>query len=182
MVYPLATRTWSPTLCHASQCCASTGYHDSAAMISNEQNGRHGRELWFCEFTVCSKSHRKPWLQAHQESSLCECLRRVASYQGTWVGSKDGVLKIRTSSGLHIVLPATLWAVAFGDAHGSIKVGHLRTPQTLAHLQRHWWWPQMRLTVIYWVRNCQNCGSRKARPTRVIASLRSVEIGGLCDR
>ncbi|KAE8952704.1 hypothetical protein PR001_g33177, partial [Phytophthora rubi] len=75
-----------------------------------------------------------------------------------------------------------LWAVAFKEHHDSVWAGHLRAPHTYARIAQVYWWPDLQQQVRRWVRGCQECGSRKARPREVVPPLRSLRGGEVGDR
>ncbi|KAE9008012.1 hypothetical protein PR001_g16815 [Phytophthora rubi] len=75
-----------------------------------------------------------------------------------------------------------LWAVVFKEHHDSVWAGHLRAPHTYERIARTYWWPGLQAEVKRWVRGCQECGSRKARPREVIPPLRSLKGGDVGDR
>ena len=58
----------------------------------------------------------------------------------------------------------------------------MRTRQTLARVGRHYWWPQQKTAVKWWVRSFRDCGSRKVKLRQVVPPLRSLGAGRLCER
>lgn len=124
-----------------------------------------------------------PTIAEHQTNSvMCSSLADVGTYQQMRVWRQDGLWCIATPDGCRVVLPPSLWPIAFKECHDSIWSGHLREKQTLDRMSRSFWWPRMRRAVRDWVQACQDCGSRKARPSQVVPPLRSITVGDLCDR
>ncbi|KAE9106200.1 hypothetical protein PF010_g12700 [Phytophthora fragariae] len=95
---------------------------------------------------------------------------------------RHGLALIVAKGGKRVILPPMLWAVVFKEAHDSVWAGHLRAPHTHARIARVYWWPGLRREVKQWVRGCQECGSRKARPREVVPPLRSIRGGDVGDR
>ncbi|DBA05223.1 TPA: LOW QUALITY PROTEIN: hypothetical protein N0F65_005073 [Lagenidium giganteum] len=62
----------------------------------------------------------------HQATiGLCCSSVRANCHQGQRIWREsDGVVKIETMEGIKTVLPASLWALAFEEAHGSVWSGH----------------------------------------------------------
>lgn len=79
----------------------------------------------------------------------------VGGYKKGLLRTVDGALTARTDEGRLTVLMADLWATGFPEAHESIWVGHLRTPQTLARLKPNFWLLQMRAAVVSRLSSCQ---------------------------
>ena len=94
----------------------------------------------------------------------------------------DGIIVINQESGWKVILPPELWATAMKHCHGSIWAGHLKVTSTLERIKRRYWWPGMREVVTAWVRSCQDCGSRKARPKDIIPPLRPIKAGAINER
>ncbi|KAF1332497.1 Enzymatic polyprotein, partial [Globisporangium splendens] len=120
--------------------------------------------------------------EEQSSSNMCSALQQASSYRGYLIGRVNGLLRIKTPEGVKIVSPTSLWPYAFKEAHNSVWAGHLKVPQTQARLRTSYWWPRMRKSVSAWVTGCQDCGSRKARPAQIIPPLRSIKVGGICDR
>ncbi|GMG16605.1 unnamed protein product [Phytophthora fragariaefolia] len=93
-----------------------------------------------------------------------------------------GLIVIRTPRGRRVILPPSLWPVVFKDCHDSVWAGHLRATHTYARIAQLYWWSNLQREVKSWVRGCQECGSRKARPREVIPPLRSLGGGDAGDR
>lgn len=122
-------------------------------------------------------------LQAQKSSELCIALEKACNYRGQWVGQHQGLLRVRQMDGKYkIVLPPALWPRVFEIYHDSIYAGHLRAPQLYHRVATLYWWPGMREAAYNWVMSCHDCGSRKARPQKIVPPLRSLGIGVLCDR
>eukprot|EP00644_Phytophthora_capsici_P014959 jgi/Phyca11/131662/e_gw1.109.31.1 len=98
------------------------------------------------------------------------------------VTTSYGLAVIETTDGTRVILPPALWALAFKECHDSVWAGHLRTTHTQARVAQIYWWPNLAREVRRWVRGCQECGSRKARPRDVIPPLRSLRGGNVGDR
>ncbi|GMF56253.1 unnamed protein product [Phytophthora fragariaefolia] len=98
------------------------------------------------------------------------------------VTTANGLALISTAKGPRVILPPGLWAVVFKGSHSSVWAGHLRAPHTHARIARIYWWPGLMREVKQWVRGCQKCGSRKARPLVVIPPLRSIRSEDIGDR
>ena len=45
------------------------------------------------------------------------------------------------------------------ESHEPIFVGHFSEKKTLEHVKRHWWWPNMQITVQRVVSACPVCQS-----------------------
>lgn len=120
--------------------------------------------------------------QEQKRSETVQELLRRRKYDGMKVNRAHGLVVIATPNGWRIVLPRSLWPVVFKECHDSIWSGHLRYRHTLARVGQCHWWPEMTRTVNAWVRNCQDCGSRKVRPKQVIPPLRSMMGGDVGDR
>lgn len=89
--------------------------------------------------------------QIHEEQSssvMCERIGLASTYKGQRILVTDGLLRIATAQGMRVVLPTSLWAVAFKEAHDSIWSGHLKAPQTLARLRTKYWWQGMSKSVV----------------------------------
>eukprot|EP00644_Phytophthora_capsici_P018986 jgi/Phyca11/133316/e_gw1.413.2.1 len=98
------------------------------------------------------------------------------------VTTSYGLAVIETADGIKVILPVTLRAIAFKECHDSIWAGHLRTTHTQARISQVYWWPDLAKDVKRWVRGCQECGSRKAKPKEVVPPLRSLRGGDVGDR
>lgn len=94
---------------------------------------------------------------------------------------RHGRVLVRTAQGLRVLLPPELWSVAFKEHHDSVWAGHLRAPHTYERIAQRYCWPDLRREVKSWVRGCQECGSRKAKPREVIPPLRSIRGGDVGD-
>ncbi|KAE9265026.1 hypothetical protein PR003_g32587, partial [Phytophthora rubi] len=119
---------------------------------------------------------------AQQHSKLVQQLLKDGIYQGMKIGRAYGLVTIDTPHGKRVVLPPALWAAVLKEMHGSVWAGHLRGPHTYGRVARLYWWPRLLREVNQWVRGCQECGSRKARPREVIPPLRSIRGGDVGDR
>ncbi|KAE9036535.1 hypothetical protein PR002_g7031 [Phytophthora rubi] len=133
---------------------------------------------------------REPTLQltddeivsAQTKSGLVQRLVKAGEHGGMKVEVRHGLALIVAKEGKRVILPPMLWAVVFKEAHDSVWAGHLRAPHTHARIARVYWWPGLRREVKQWVRGCQECGSRKARPREVVPPLRSIRGGDVGDR
>lgn len=120
--------------------------------------------------------------RAQSESRLVQRLVESGEHRGRRVTTKHGLVVIETTGGNRVVLPPRLWAVVFKESHDSVWAGHLRAPHTYARVAQTYWWPNLHEHVKQWVRGCQECGSRKARPREVVPPLRSIRGGDVGDR
>lgn len=120
--------------------------------------------------------------KAQRRSKLVQQLLENDEYRGMKVEKAYGLVTIHTTHGRRVVLPPALWAVVFKTMHGSVWAGHLRGPHTYGRVARLYWWPGLLREVNQWVRGCQECGSRKARPREVIPPLRPIRAGDVADR
>ncbi|KAE8985265.1 hypothetical protein PR001_g22938 [Phytophthora rubi] len=121
-------------------------------------------------------------VEAQQRSRLVQRLMTAGEYRGMPVERSYGLVVVNTQSGKRVVLPPALWAVVFKEMHGSVWAGHLRGPHTYGRVSQLYWWPNLQREVKKWVRGCQECGSRKARPREVVPPLRSIHGGEVGDR
>ncbi|OWZ10377.1 Gag-pol fusion protein, partial [Phytophthora megakarya] len=119
---------------------------------------------------------------AQKSSKFTKRLMIAGKYGSMRVKSEYGLVVIETSNGWRVVLPPTLWAPVFKEMHGSVWSGHLRGPHTYGRVAQLYWWPGLSREVRRWVRGCQECGSRKAKPREVIPPLRSLRGGAVGDR
>ncbi|KAE9190778.1 hypothetical protein PF002_g24674 [Phytophthora fragariae] len=121
-------------------------------------------------------------MAAQEHSQLVQQMLKAGSYRSMKVESLFGLVVIHTARGKRVILPPALWSVVFKELHGSIWAGHLRGPHTYGRDSQLYWWPGLHGEVNRWVRGCQECGSRKARPRQVIPPLRSLRGGDVGDR
>ncbi|KAE9295160.1 hypothetical protein PR003_g24087 [Phytophthora rubi] len=121
-------------------------------------------------------------IKAQQRSRLVQKLVVLGEYRGMPVEQLYGLVVVGTPLGKRVVLPPALWAVVFKEMHGSVWAGHLRGPHTYGRISQLYWWPNLQREVKQWVRGCQECGSRKARPREVVPPLRSIHGGEVGDR
>ncbi|KAE9050220.1 hypothetical protein PR001_g2601 [Phytophthora rubi] len=121
-------------------------------------------------------------VRAQQRSRLVQKLVAAGEYRGMPVERSYGLVVVGTQSGKRVVLPPALWAVVFKEMHGSVWAGHLRGPHTYGRVAQLYWWPNLQREVKKWVRGCQECDSRKARPREVVPPLRSIHGGEVGDR
>ncbi|KAE8963471.1 hypothetical protein PF011_g29019 [Phytophthora fragariae] len=121
-------------------------------------------------------------MNAQQHSKLVQRPLQDGKYRGMKIARTYGLVTIETQHGKRVVLPPALWAVIFKEMHGSVWAGHLRGPHTYGRVAQLYWWPRLLREVNRWVRGCQECGSRKARPREVIPPLRSIRGGDVGDR
>ncbi|POM57490.1 Retrovirus-related Pol Polyprotein, partial [Phytophthora palmivora] len=121
-------------------------------------------------------------VKAQKQSRLVQKMLTDKTYNGMRVLQTYGLVVIDTKHGRKVILPPALWAVVFKEMHGSVWAGHLRGPHTYGRVAQLYWWPNLQREVNAWVRGCQECGSRKARPREVIPPLRSIRGGDVGDR
>ncbi|KAJ0391766.1 hypothetical protein P43SY_010693 [Pythium insidiosum] len=122
-------------------------------------------------------------VRRHQsESEMCHTATLRGTLSGKKVEKREGKLMVLTEGGWRTLLPPSLWAQALRGCHDSIWAGHLRGPQTLARVQRAFWWPRVRRITLDWVSSCRDCGSRKVRPAKVVPPLRNLKVGAVGDR
>ncbi|KAE9018687.1 hypothetical protein PR003_g14858 [Phytophthora rubi] len=121
-------------------------------------------------------------MAAQEHSQLVQQMLKAGSYRSMKVESLFGLVVIHTARGKRVILPPALWSVVFKELHGSIWAGHLRGPHTYGRVSQLYWWPGLHGEVNRWVRGCQECGIRKARPRQVIPPLRSLRGGDVGDR
>lgn len=121
-------------------------------------------------------------MTAQQCSKLVQKLLQDGEYYGMKVKRMHGLVTVDTIYGRRVILPPSLWDVVFKEMHGSVWAGHLRGPHTYGRVSQLYWWPQLLREVNKWLKGCQECGSRKARPREVILSLRSIRAGDVRDR
>ncbi|KAE9166453.1 hypothetical protein PF004_g29154 [Phytophthora fragariae] len=119
---------------------------------------------------------------AQQKSRLVQRLLLAGEHKGMKVERRHGLVLITTAAGRRVVLPPELWPVVFKECHDSVWAGHLRAPHTHARIAQVYWWPALLQEVKQWVRGCQECGSRKARPREIVPPLRSIKGGDVGDR
>ncbi|OWY97957.1 Trafficking protein particle complex subunit [Phytophthora megakarya] len=119
---------------------------------------------------------------AQQRSKFVKRLVTAGKYGSMAVEDKYGLMTIDTANGRRVVLPPTLWTTVFKEMHGSVWSGHLRGPHTYSRVAQLYWWPGLSKEVRRWVRGCQECGSRKAKPREVIPSSYSLRGGAVFDR
>ncbi|OWZ09634.1 LOW QUALITY PROTEIN: Enzymatic Polyprotein [Phytophthora megakarya] len=103
-------------------------------------------------------------------------------YGSMTVEDKYGLVTIDTANGRRVVLPPTLWTTVFKEMRGSVWSGHLRGPHTYSRVAQLYWWSGLSKEIRRWVRGCQECGSRNAKPREVIPTLRSLRGGAVCFR
>lgn len=121
-------------------------------------------------------------IEAQERSKMTQKLLQSGVYQGQKVERVYGLVVIHTAKGRRVLLPPSLWAVVLKELHSSIWGGHLKETHTYARVVQVYWWPGLRRAVRRWVRGCQECGSRKARPRQVVPPLRSIRGGDVGDR
>ncbi|KAE8885628.1 hypothetical protein PF005_g11621 [Phytophthora fragariae] len=121
-------------------------------------------------------------VEAQQHSRLVQKLMAAGEYRGMPVERSYGLVVVNTQSVKRVVLPPALWAVVFKEMHGSVWAGHLRAPHTYGRVSQLYWRPNLQREVKKWVRGCQDCGSRKARPREVVLPLRSIHGEEVGDR
>ncbi|KAE9281856.1 hypothetical protein PF008_g27780 [Phytophthora fragariae] len=119
---------------------------------------------------------------AQRKSRLVQRLLQAGEDKGMKVERRHGLVLIITAAGRRVVLPPELWPVVFKECHDSVWAGHLRAPHTHARIAQVYWWPALLQEVKQWVRGCQECGSRKARPREIVPPLRSIKGGDVGDR
>lgn len=102
------------------------------------------------------------------ESRLEQRLIADGEHQGRRVAKKHGLRKIETKDGSRVVFLPRLWPVVFKESHDSIWAGHLRATHTHARISQTYWWSGLAREAKQWIRGCQECGSRKARPREVV--------------
>ncbi|KAE8897284.1 hypothetical protein PF003_g18984 [Phytophthora fragariae] len=119
---------------------------------------------------------------AQKASRMVQKMAAAGNYHGLKVEQIYGLVVVNTKNGRRVVLPPALWAIVFKEMHGSVWAGHLRGPHTYGRVAQLYWWPGLQREVNQWVRGCQECGSRKARPRGVIPPLRSIRGGDVGDR
>ncbi|GMF27795.1 unnamed protein product [Phytophthora fragariaefolia] len=121
-------------------------------------------------------------MTAQKHSKFVKKLLAAGKYGSMNVVSKYGLVTIETANGWRVILPPTLWATVFKEMHGNVWSGHLRGPHTYGRVAQLYWWPGLYREVRIWIRGCQECGSRKAKPREVIPPLRSLRGGAVGDR
>lgn len=159
----------APTTRNADQ--ARTTAASSGDVQSDEETP--GQTLQVTDDELVEAQHRSKWTQK---------LLRDGVYKNQKVELLYGLAVIHTSRGRRVLLPPSMWAVVFKELHGSVWSGHLRETHTHYRVAQIYWWPGLRRGVRRWVRGCQECGSRKARPRQVIPPLRSIRGGDVGDR
>ncbi|GMF28837.1 unnamed protein product [Phytophthora fragariaefolia] len=95
-------------------------------------------------------------VEAQRRRKKVQKLLQAGVYNGMKVEQMYGLATIDTEHGKRVVLPTALWVL--------------------------YWWLGLLREVNMWVRGCQECGSRKARPRSVISPLRSIRGGDVGDR
>lgn len=81
-----------------------------------------------------------------------------------------------------IVLPYSLHSDVLTQMHDAPVGGHFGVERTLARLQTHYYWYQMREDVVLWCRTCTSCAA-KARPTKTPqAPMGTVKVGAPMER
>ncbi|ETM37470.1 hypothetical protein L914_15979 [Phytophthora nicotianae] len=103
--------------------------------------------------------------------------RRHRWQRARWVKARNNVLE-----GRRVLLPPEPWPIVFKECHDLVWAGHLRVPHTYERIAQLYWWPDLQREVKRWVRGCQDCGSRKAKPREVIPPLGSIRGGKVGDR
>ncbi|OWZ16768.1 hypothetical protein PHMEG_0009390 [Phytophthora megakarya] len=121
-------------------------------------------------------------MAAQKSSKFVKRLMAASKYGSMEVANKYGLVTVKTANGWRVVLPPTLWSAVFKEMHGSVWSGHLRGAHTYGRVAQLYWWPGLYREVKRWVRGCQECGSRKAKPREVIPPLRSLRGGAVGDR
>lgn len=121
-------------------------------------------------------------IAAQVHSKMTQKLLLSGEYQGQKMERVHGLVVIHTAKGRRVLLPPSLWAIVLKELHGSVWGGHLKETHTYARVVQVYWWPGLRRAVRRWVRGCQECGSRKARPRQVVPPLRSIRGGDVGDR
>ncbi|KAE9123531.1 hypothetical protein PF007_g7016 [Phytophthora fragariae] len=162
------------------------GDGESTASATVEMNGQRQAAV---DEQIRRRAH-EPTLQltdteitsAQAKSRLVQRLLEAGMHRGMKVERRHGLVLIKTTKGRRVILPPELWAVAFKEHHDSVWAGHLRAPHTYARIAQVYWWPDLQQQVRRWVRGCQECGSRKARPREVVPPLRSLRGGEVGDR
>jgi hypothetical protein len=119
---------------------------------------------------------------AQTHSKLVQKLLAAERWRDRPVNKTFGLVTIETKRGRRVLMPPELWPLVFKEMHGSVWAGHLRGPHTYGRVAQLYWWPNLRREVARWVRGCQECGSRKARPREIIPPLRSLRGGDIGDR
>ncbi|KAJ0392607.1 hypothetical protein P43SY_003150 [Pythium insidiosum] len=144
----------------------------AAATAARRETGYH--EAWQLD--------EETLIQHQSNSEMCREAIEKGTINGKQVEKRDGKLMVLTEEGWRTLLPPSLWAQALRECHDSVWAGHLRGPQTLARIQRAFWWPRVRQITIDWVGSCRDCGSRKVRPAKVVPPLQSLKAGTVGDR
>lgn len=121
-------------------------------------------------------------IAAQKASRLVQRLMAAKVQNDMKIEVRHGLVVIQTEKGWRIVLPPALWPIVFKECHDSVWAGHLKAPHTFARISQSYWWPGLLHEVKQWVRGCQECGSRKARPRETIPPLRSIRGGNVGDR
>ncbi|KAE9325459.1 hypothetical protein PR003_g16478 [Phytophthora rubi] len=112
---------------------------------------------------------------AQKASRLVQKMAVAGNYHGLKVEQINGLVVVNTKNGRRAVLLPALWAIVLKEMHGSVWAGHLRGPHTYGRVAQLYWWPGLQREVNHWVRGCQECGSRKARPREMTPPLRTLE-------
>ncbi|UYV69258.1 K02A2.6-like [Cordylochernes scorpioides] len=96
---------------------------------------------------------------------------------------RDGVLyrKWESEDGKHeswkLVLPRSHVPLALQEMHSSPTGGHFRIRKTLAKARERYFWPESRVDVDKWCRNCMQCSARKGPTTRSKGKLKIYNVG-----
>ena len=100
----------------------------------------------------------------------------------------NGVLYIRWDSALdfqsswRLVVPKDLKPIILKSLHGSPTSGHLGIGRTLAAAKPRFYWFRMKSDIESWVKQCNECCSRKPNPGKKHAKLKQYLVGAPLER
>ena len=127
---------------------------------------------------------KPPWevIAPHSQTTKVYCAQ--------WQSLKltDGVLyRIwETPSGdatvLQLVLPKSMRHEVLQQLHNTKTSGHLGVAKTLGRLRERFYWVKCRQDVQEWCRNCDICAQKRGPQKKIIAPLKTVNVGAPMER
>jgi hypothetical protein len=93
------------------------------------------------DHTVQNKTTLKPWIDSHQ----------LKQHQGTWYKDRRQVVTGDNKAKRHIIQ----------SHHDSPVFGHPGISKTIQLTERLYWWPQMRIDIMEYVKGCADCQRHK---------------------
>ena len=134
------------------------------------------------------------WMEESSEKPSWEVIaphsRTTKVYCAQWQSLKlqNGVLyriwetPSSDATVLQLVLPKSLRPEILQQMHNSKTSGHLGVAKTLGRIRERFYWVKCRQEVQEWCRNCDICAQKRGPQKKILAPLKTVNVGSPMER